>query len=140
MRTKRSTISGMALGAVALAGLAVSGSGCIIGTSSGPCEPDLFVPFEIVQNAPPTDPPITCATAGAVEVQLDVNGQTSFMDCLPSMSSGEFAVPLGGAGDYLLDLFLVDAGRVSISAAHPPMIRVSCSDFVTPTVILPVNL
>jgi hypothetical protein len=131
----------MALGAVALAGLAVSGSGCIIGGSSGPCEPDLFVPFRIVQNAPPTDPPITCATAGAAQIEMDVNSTpVPSIVCSPSLSEGEFAVPLLDAGDYVLDLFLVDGGGSSIAEAHPPVIRVGCGDFVTPTVILPVNL
>ena len=140
MRTKSSTISRMALGAVALAGLALSGSGCIIGGSSGPCEPDLFVPFQIVQNAPPADPPITCATAGAVEIQLDVNSVTSTLPCSSNISGGEFVVPLAGSGRYVLDMFLVDAVGNSISEAHPPELTLGCGDFRTPLVILPVNL
>lgn len=140
MSTKSSTIRRMALGAVALAGLALTGSGCIIDGSSGPCLPDLFVPFQIVQNLPPADPPITCATAGAVEVQLDVNSQPFAMPCSASMSGGEFQVPLASSGRYLLDIFLVDAAGSSISEAHPQEFSVGCSDHQTPTVILPVNL
>ena len=140
MRTKSSRISSLALGVVALAGLAVSGSGCIIDGSNGPCLPDLIVPFQIVQDAPPTDPPITCATAGAVEVQLDVNTQTFTLPCSANISGDTFVVPLASSGRYVLDMFLVDAGGFSISEAHPPEINVGCGDFQTPTVILPVRL
>jgi hypothetical protein len=128
-----------AFGLVGLAALATSGTGCIIESSGGRCLPDLYVPWQVVQNVP-GDPPITCATAGADLVELDVNGQTFSQACSAGQSGGEFMIPLADAGSYTLDGFLLAPDDRILSDVHPPTISVGCGGATTPTLIFPVNL
>jgi hypothetical protein len=142
MRTK-SRIRSLAFGLVGLAALATSGTGCVIESSGGggPCLPDLVVPWSVVQNNPPIDTPITCGTAGADSVDLDVNGEFFMTQlCSPSQGAGNFVVPLANAGSFTLDVFLVAPNGAVLSEAHPPTVTVGCGGFTTPTVVLPVNL
>jgi hypothetical protein len=138
MRTK-SRIRSLAYGMVGLAALAISGTGCIIESSGGSCLPDLFVPWEVVQNVQ-GDPLITCAEAGATSVDLDVNGQTYTQACSANATGGQFVVPLADSGSYTLDAFLLAPNGGVISEAHPPTISVSCAGATTPVIVLPVNL
>jgi len=142
MSTK-SRIRSWAFGLVGLAALATSGAGCVIESSGGggSCLPDLVVPWSVVQNNPPIDTPITCGTAGADSVDLDVNGQFFMTQaCAPSQGSGSFLVPAASTGTFRLDVFLVAPGGAVLSEAHPPDVTVGCNGLTTPTVVLPVNL
>ena len=108
-----------------------------------------MVPWAIFDNAScppagvagPCTVPITCATAGAAGLDLDVNGVLADSPVCPaSPSTGFLQSGLGGAGDYTIDVFLVDSTGGILSEAHPPSFSVSCADTQTPTVELPVNL
>jgi hypothetical protein len=142
MRTKSRLLSGFGsftkLAPLAIAvGLAVSASGCVIDSSnSGTCFPDLFVPWQIVEDVP-GDPPLTCAQAGATSVEIDVNGQAFLDSCPANATGGQFSIPLADAGNYTLDGFLL-SGNVVLSEVHPPSFSVGCSDVQTPTVTFPV--
>ena len=134
------TIRSLALLAV-LGGAGVATQGCVIESSTPViCEPLMTVPWQIVRNVQ-GDPPITCATAGANIVGLDVNGQPQQDQvCAPGASSCSFLVFLDGTGAYTLDGFLV-SGDTIISEVNPDTFSVnSCADFTTPLMVFPVNL
>ena len=120
-RTSRSFQFPMVLAAALV--LAASSVGCVIdGSDSGPppptCSPLLVVPWAIFNNAScpppgvsgPCTQPITCATAGAAGLDLDVNGTLADSPICPASSSTGFLQSLlGGAGTYEIDVYLVDA-------------------------------
>jgi hypothetical protein len=117
-------------------GAGTTGAG---GSSGCSIMPALTVPWQIVNNA--NEQPITCATAAAIGLDLEVNGiLVDTPVCPASASSGQMQALLGGPGSYTLDVFLVDAVGGVVSEAHPPSFNVACVDTQTPTVILPVNL
>jgi hypothetical protein len=121
-------------------GTAGSQGGTGEGGSSQPCQPQLHVPFQVVDNA--TDVPITCGAAGAGDVELDINGAdtvTYVQACVATDTDGEFSVVLSTGGRYTLDVFLTDTNNAVLSEAHTPTIDVGCPSFTTETVILPVN-
>jgi hypothetical protein len=122
----------------AVAGLAVSASGCVIdGGGANQCQPFLTVPWAIVDNA--TNAPITCSTAGATSVEIDVNGIPYTQSCLPNETADQIDILLGGSGQYTVDAFLL-SGNTTLSEAHPPSFGVGCVDTQTPTVTFPVIL
>jgi hypothetical protein len=138
--TTKSRIRSLAFGLVGLAALAMSGSGCVIESSGGgSCLPDLFVPWDVVQNVA-GDPLITCAQAGAARAELDVNGETFIQTCPANATGGEFQIPLASSGTYRLDAFLVASNGAVLSEAHPPDVTVGCGGLTTPVIVLPVNL
>ena len=142
-RTSRSSRFPLLLAAAL--GLALSSAGCVIdgdGDGGGGCfaNPILFVPWRVVNNA--NDRPITCATAGATSIEMDVLGRQSntFSDvCLPTESGGIFQVTLPEPGTYSVDLFLFGAPAEPISSFRGPTFDV-CGDFTTPDIVLPVVL
>jgi hypothetical protein len=119
----------------AVAGLAVSASGCVIDDGSNHCAPFLTVPWSIVDNT--TNAPITCSMAGATSVEIDVNGQAYTQNCTPNQTGGQIDILLSGSGGYTVDAFLLN-GSTTLSEAHPPSFGVGCVDTQTPTVVFPV--
>jgi hypothetical protein len=119
----------------AVAGLAVSASGCLMNDGVNHCQPFLTVPWAIVDNT--TNAPLTCAQAGATSVEIDVNGVPYTQTCLPNETQDQIDILLNGSGQYTVDAFLLN-GNTSLSEAHPPSFGVGCVDTQTPTVTFPV--
>jgi hypothetical protein len=132
-----------------LAGLVVSGSGCIVdedGPGSGICTPDLYVNWEVtaVVNRVP-DTPITCDSAGATLVSGIVGGFSDSVPCPAGVSQSyplHFRLPR--TGYYYPDIRLEDAAGNVLSelgaAGSGPSIFVDCSgNTQTPVISLSVN-
>jgi hypothetical protein len=82
--------------------LALAGSGCVIdagpdGGGYGGCYPNLILDYSL-QDA--TGAPVTCAAAGAVSVQANVDGVVFPVACPADASAGSILVPLQGPGLY----------------------------------------
>jgi hypothetical protein len=124
----------------AVAGLAISASGCVIDDGVNHCQPFLTVPWQIVVvDSNGNDVPTTCSAAGATSVEIDVNGIPYTQTCPPAATGGSIDILLGGSGSYTVDAFLLE-GNTTRSEAHPPSFGVGCIDTQTPTVVFPVNL
>ncbi len=121
----------------AVAGLAVAASGCVIDNGTNHCQPFLTVPWSIVDNS--TNAPISCSTAGATSVEIDVNGVPYTQSCIQNETGDQIDILLDGSGQYTVDAFLLN-GNTTLSEAHPPSFGVGCVDTQTPTVVFPVIL
>jgi len=131
----------------AVAGLAVSASGCIIdGSSNNGCSPDLTVSWRIVSNL--DNQVITCAEAGGadtVTAMIDGNGLalTPFDAVCPgNQSQGSFIVPLDLTGTYNVSLELHSGGGNGTLLSETPVLvqGVDCSGLsATPRADLLVN-
>jgi hypothetical protein len=132
-----------------LAGLALSGSGCVVdegGPPAGVCTPDLYVNWEVtaVVNGV-VDTPVTCDSAGAVSVAGLVGGVSDSVSCPAGVSqSAPLYFRLPRTGYYYPDVRLVDGGGNTLSelgaAGSGPSIFVDCSgNTQTPVISLSVN-
>ena len=99
----------------AFAGLALTGSGCIIESSNSPpssCLPDLTISWEIRSNLAAGNPLLTCAQAGnanRLTAWIDGSGLplTAFdTGCPANASSGSFVAELDFTGTFTVTLEL----------------------------------
>jgi hypothetical protein len=131
----------------AVAGLAVSASGCIIdGSSNNGCSPDLTVSWRIVSNL--DGQIITCAEAGGADtVTAWVDGSglpltpTSVV-CPANQSQGSFPVFFDATGTYNVSLELHSGGPNGTLLSETPVLvqPVDCSGLsATPQADLTVN-
>ena len=132
----------------ALAGLALSGSGCIIdGSDNNPpptCLPDLTV-FWQIQSTRAGNPLLTCAQAGGADkltAWIDGSGLplTAFdAPCPANSAAGSFVVELDFTGTFTVTLDLVAGGTV-LSSTNELIQGVDCSgNSATPVAPLFVN-
>ena len=142
----------------AVAGLALSSSGCIIdassGSSCGPtpngCYPDLTVFWDIKSNIQAGNPLITCQQAGGADtISALVDGGCFGSTIIPfdnvcpaAASGGSFVVPLPNQGTYGVSLELRSGGVNGTLLSSTPVAQfgVDCSGAsVTPTADMFVN-
>lgn len=130
----RAFVLGSALCAVAV-GLALTTSGCIVGTDSGyygtSCQSALYIPWQI-QN--PAGGAVTCGAAGAATVVIDINGSKYPQNCTSSLSYGsdDLVLPSNNA-NYNVTVNLYDADGNPL--AVPQMVTVGiggCGSYTTP--------
>jgi len=132
-----------------LAGLALSGSGCIVdeeGPGSGICTPDLYVNWEVTAVVKGvSDTPVTCDSVGATLVSGIVGDRSDSVPCPVGVSqSAPLYFRLPRTGYYYPDIRLVDGGGNTLSelgaAGSGPYIFVDCSgNTQTPVISLSVN-
>lgn len=142
----------------AMAGLALSASGCIIDASSNPscgptpvgCYPDLTIFWEIRSQPMQGNPLITCDAAGganAVVALIDGGCLGSALvefdgACPAGTASGSFVAPLPNAGTYNVSLELHSGGPNGPKLSETPILvqPVDCSgNTATPTASMFVN-
>jgi hypothetical protein len=119
---------------LALSGLAVSASGCIIDNTSSPdiCLPDLTINWRIVSSL--DNAVLTCAEAGnadTVTAQIDGgafgSALTSFTGpCPANATSGSFIAELPASGTYNVSLELT-SGATLLSETNVLVQPVDCS-------------
>jgi hypothetical protein len=118
---------------VAVAGLAVSASGCIIdGGSNDSCSPDLTIPWRIVSNL--DNQVITCAEAGnadTVTAWIDGGALGSALTAFPvtcpaTQSQGALVALLPSTGSYNVSLELTSGGTL-LSETPVLVMGVDCS-------------
>jgi hypothetical protein len=123
----------------ATAGLALAGSGCIIETGpdnggyggGGACYPNLIIDYEI-QNA--AGAPVTCAAAGGVTVQANVDGYLFTTPCPADASAGSLTVPLQGLGTYYVSINVFDSHGTALSSPQTSAFNITtCGDTETQT-------
>lgn len=122
----------------AVAGLALSASGCIIDGSTGPdiCLPDLTIRWQIVSMI--DGQILTCAEAGGADTitaEIDGGAYGSALQYFPtacpsSATSGSFKVELPTADSYNVSLNLT-AGADSRSTTNVLFQPVDCSGLTT---------
>jgi hypothetical protein len=128
----------------AVAGLAVSASGCIIdGSSNNGCSPDLTVSWRIVSDL--DGQVITCAEANNADSVTAWIRSPSFPEqafdapCPANQSQGSFLVQLPNTDSYIVSLDL-NAGPTVISSTTELVQGVDCSGIsATPRADLHVN-
>jgi hypothetical protein len=120
--------------------LALAGSGCIIDTGpdnggynggGGGCYPNLIIDYEIQDAA---GAPVTCAAAGGVTVQANVDGYLFTTPCLADASAGSLTVPLQGVGTYYVSINVFDGHSTALSSPQTSAFNITtCGDTETQT-------
>jgi hypothetical protein len=122
----------------AMAGLALSASGCIIDASSNPscgptpsgCYPDLTINWEVRSQPTVGNPLITCDAAGganAVVALIDGGCLGSALVefdglCPAGTASGSFVAPLPNAGTYNVSVELHSGGPNGPKLSETPIL------------------
>ncbi len=119
--------------------LAVAGSGCIVETGpdnggyngGGSCYPNLIVDYEIQDAA---GGPVTCAAAGVLTVQANVDGYLFTSPCPADASAGSITVPLQGLGTYDVSVNLFDSHAAALASPQTSAFNITtCGDTETQT-------
>jgi hypothetical protein len=132
----------------AVAGLAVSASGCIIdGSSNNGCSPDLTVSWRIISDL--DGQVITCGEAGGADTVTAWIDSASYAltpwdsSCPANQAQGSFVVPLPHTDTYDVTLELHTGGPNGTLLSETPILvqPVDCSGLSqTPRADLHVNL
>jgi len=125
----------------AMAGLAVSASGCVIDSSTSPpaCSPDLFINWRIVENV--SNAILTCDQVPASTIEVNVSGSVTDFACPGGASQGQIPITnLSVTGTYTVMVTLLDSGGNVLSSTGNNPIAVDCSGQTqTPLIDLVVN-
>ena len=117
----------------AVAGIALSASGCLIESSSPPpCSPDLFVNWRIIESG--SNAVLTCDEVPATTVRVNVSGQTTDFACPAGVSGGQIPYYLDVTGTYTVMVTLLDGGTV-LSQTPNNAIDVDCSGLTSTPLI-----
>jgi hypothetical protein len=136
---KTNSIRAFVLGPVlcaAAVGLALTTSSCIGDPGSGyyydtNCQSDLYVPWQI-QN--PAGAAVTCGSAGAATVVIDINGSKYPQSCTSSLSYGsnDLLLPANNS-TYDVTVSLYDADGNALAVPQEVTIGVGgCGSYQTP--------
>jgi hypothetical protein len=120
----------------AVAGIALTLSGCVIDTSPNDgygygCQSDLFVDWQI-QN--PAGGAVTCAAAGAATVVINIDGVNYPQTCAPNKSFGSQDIILQqNYASYNVTVNLEDASGNALAVPQTTAIDVTyCGSYLTP--------
>jgi len=108
----------------AVAGLALSASGCIIDSSSSSCSPDLYVNWRIVESG--TNAVLTCDQVPADTIEVNVSGVVKDVACPTGVSQGSIPFFLPVTDTYYVQVTLLGGGNVLSQTGNNP-IFVDCS-------------
>jgi hypothetical protein len=127
----------LTLGSVLFAaavGLALTASGCVVGTGADDgygCQSDLWVDWQI-QN--PAGGFVTCDAAGAATVVIDIDGAKYPQTCKAGQSSGSKDIALqANYATYYVTVNLEDANGAPLAVPQTTNVAVtSCGTYQTP--------
>lgn len=104
-------VSGVPALFVAVAGIALSASGCGARSHTTPaCTPDLAVRWRIVDSA--STGPLSCDEVGATTIRVGISGDATDFPCPTGQSTGSIPFYLDAAGSYPVTITLLDGASV----------------------------